>query len=87
MEVGTTPPPDQVGGWVSDQPQKIGLSLVKWFFAHLLGPPLHFSPTRIQWRVRSMAIQKGKKHSRLSSYWPQMAAFSARSPLVLVLEP
>ena len=24
------------GGWVSDQPQKIGLSLVKWFFAHLL---------------------------------------------------
>jgi len=22
MEVGTTPPPDQVGGWVSDQPQK-----------------------------------------------------------------
>ena len=22
MEVGTTPPPDQVGGWVSDQPRK-----------------------------------------------------------------
>jgi len=46
------------------------------------GPPLDFSP-RHQWRVRSMAIQKGKTHSPISSHRPRMAAFSARSLLVL----
>jgi len=38
IKVGTTPPPDQVGGWVSDQPQKNRPLIGQMFFCPPLGP-------------------------------------------------